>query len=278
MKFFTGVKSPGMIDWAQMPTYNTIMAVAAGVGLLLVVWFFVELRRQAARPPAGGADLAAGTDSGVRADTDPTAEPEARHINTGGWSLAFAVPGLILLVMGLHMSLTWPMAAQGFPFDNVIFGEPSVAFGALLLAAALYLWRRGAILNTARNPLQLAAQTAKPISLFVGAIGLALFAIAFAGVTFQLFAAPPQEPISGNFASLPWLEATFISLVYALIGLGAILFPFAVNKVAKLGEPAAAKGALLKWNGVVWIIPGIIWVLFGALNFYTHIGLIVNTM
>ena len=30
--FFTGVESPGMIDWATMPTYNTIMSVAVGAG------------------------------------------------------------------------------------------------------------------------------------------------------------------------------------------------------------------------------------------------------
>lgn len=28
--FFTGEKTPGMIDWASMPTYNTIMSLVAG--------------------------------------------------------------------------------------------------------------------------------------------------------------------------------------------------------------------------------------------------------
>ncbi|MCQ9367500.1 DUF981 domain-containing protein [Brevibacterium sp. 91QC2O2] len=265
MGFFTGEKSPGMIDWATMPTYNTIMSTAAGVGLLLTVWFFIELRRASKQPVA-------------QPDADPTLGSETRHLNTTGWALAFLIPGAILFIMGLHMALTWPLAAGGFPFDNVIFGEPSIAFGALLIAAAVFLFRRGARLNTVANPLRYAAQTARPVSLFIAAIGLALIAIAFAGVTFQLFAAPPQEPISGNFAAWPWLEASFISLVYALIGIGAILFPFSVTKVARAEDAAAASGALLKWNGVLWIIPGIVWVLFGALNFYTHIGLIVNTM
>ena len=47
--FFTGVESPGMIDWAAMPTYNTIMSVAVGAGYHAVVQFNRELRQ------AGGA-------------------------------------------------------------------------------------------------------------------------------------------------------------------------------------------------------------------------------
>src|SRR3954453_4355238 len=100
-----------IIDWTQMPTYNTIMAVAAGAGLLQVVQFARELR--------------------VRPD-----------VHLRGWALAFAAPGAILALTGAHMTLTWPFEKY-FPFDNIIFGEPTLAFGVLLLAAALFLLTRG---------------------------------------------------------------------------------------------------------------------------------------
>lgn len=263
--FFTGVESPGMIDWATMPTYNTIMSVAVGAGLLAVVLFYRELRR------AGGA-------AGV-GDSAGSKWRGGRHaLSTDGWALIFGVLGLILTLTGLHMTLTWPLAAGGFAFDNVIFGETSLAFGVLMLAAAWYLWKRGADLKADADPLGMAASTVKPLSIFIAALGLALFAIALAGTVYQLFAAPPQEPISGAFADYPVIEATFMSLLFALVGLGAVLFPFAVRKVLSTPVDAQVGGAAISVTGVVWTITGIVFVLFGAMNFYTHIGLIVNTM
>ncbi|MFE1083884.1 DUF981 family protein [Brevibacterium sediminis] len=263
--FFTGVESPGMIDWATMPTYNTIMSVAVGAGLLAVVLFYRELRR--AGGTAGVADSAGSKWRGGR-----------RALSTDGWALTFGVLGLILTLTGLHMTLTWPLAAGGFAFDNVIFGETSLAFGVLMLAAAWYLWKRGADLKADADPLGMAASTVKPLSIFIAALGLALFAIALAGTVYQLFAAPPQEPISGAFADYPVIEATFMSLLFALVGLGAVLFPFAVRKVLSTPVDAQVGGAAISVTGVVWTITGIVFVLFGAMNFYTHIGLIVNTM
>lgn len=236
------------IDWANMPTYNTIMSVAAGAGLIALVIFARDLfnARRAESP-----------------------------LNTDGWAIAFGVLGLILSTTGLHMTLTWPLAAGGFPFDNIIFGETSLGFGVLLLGAAFYLWRRGQELAAAADPVVLAARTARPLSIFIGGLGLSLFGIAIAGVTYQLFAAPPQEPISGAFAAYPMVEATFMSGLFALVGIGAVLFPFAVNKLRTAGT--AAKG-LVGTIGVVWFLTGIAFLLFGAMNYFTHIGLIVNTM
>lgn len=227
------------IDWTKMPTYNTIMAVAAGVGLLLVV--------------ALGRRLLSGQ------------VPD--HFD--GWALAFGVLGLILTATGLHMTLTWPLAGQGFPFDNIVFGEPSLAFGVLMLAAAVYLWFRGVLLAAALDRLGVLARTAGPVSLFVLGMGLGCFGIAAAGWTYTLFVAPPQEPISGAFASMPLLEATFISGLYVLVGLGAVLFPFALR---------ARGGRLATAVGVCWGLAGLAFTLFGALNYFTHIGLIINTM
>lgn len=232
------------IDWAKMPTYNTIMAVAAGVGLFSLVQFGRELGRA----------------------------PDM--VSTDGWGLNFGVLGLILTMTGLHMTLTWPLAAGGFPFDNIIFGETSLAFGVLLLAAAVYLWWRAAL---HREPLELAlgwARVARPVSAFVGFMGLSLIAIAIAGIKYQLFAAPPQEPISGVFADHPLIEAIFISLLLALVGVGALLFPFALTALLRRGAPTV----LFTVIGWCWGIAGVVFAIFGALNYFTHIGLIINTM
>jgi len=232
------------IDWAQMPTYNTVMAVAAGVALVGLVLFARELLR-------GPAD-----------------------VNTDGWALNFGVLGGILFPTGLHMTLTWPLAAGGFPFDNIIFGETSLAFGVLLLAVAFFLWRRGETW-TEIDPVPRLAKTARPIGLFIAFMGLALLAIAVAGVRYQLFAAPPEEPISGMFADYPLVEAIFISGLLAMIGIGAVLFPFAAKTLAR---PEREKSAAIPIIGWLWGIAGVVFALFGALNFFTHIGLIINTM
>lgn len=253
----TGEHSPGMIDWAAMPTYNTIMSVAVGAGLLAMVLLFLDLRKA----------------SGV----DETSERRGL-LSTDGWAITFGVLGLLLTVTGLHMTLTWPLASGGFAFDNIIFGETSLAFGVLMLGAALYLWRRGTELRADPEPLRLAARTARPLSVFIAALGLALFAIAIAGVTYQLFAAPPQEPISGAFADYPMIEATFMSLLFALVGVGAVVFPFAVNSVLRSPATTKSGGGAVKTVGIVFTIAGVVFVLFGAMNYFTHIGLVVNTM
>jgi uncharacterized membrane protein len=232
----TGLK----IDWTTMPTYNTVMAVAAGAALIMLVLFGRELIR------------------------DPSkVVPEA-------WALGFGVVGAILSATGLHMTLTWPLAVD-FPFDNIIFGEPSLAFGVLLLAAALYLWRHGSATLARDDAVRRMAQTSRPVSVFIAGMGLGLFAIAIAGVTYQLFAAPPEEPISGAFAEHPLFEAVFVSGLYALVGLGAALFPLVLRDTDR---PSMVR-SVVGWS---WGIAGVVFLLFGAMNFFTHIGLIVNTM
>ncbi|WP_153449846.1 DUF981 family protein [Streptomyces smaragdinus] len=221
-----------------MPTYNTIMSLCAGVALLLVVVL--------------GRLLLTG-----------------RPIVPDAWAMGFGALGLILFATGLHMTLAWPLAGQGFPFDNIIFGEPALGFGVLLLFAAFYLWKRGAALETDADRRGSVAALATPVSLLVFGLGLACLAIAAAGWKYTLFAAPPQEPISGEFADQPMLEASFMSSLYVLTGVGAILFPFVLRQ----------RGGALAWVvGACWTIAGLAFLLFGALNYFTHIGLIVNTM
>jgi len=140
------------------------------------------------------------------------------------------------------MTLTWPLAGQGFPFDNIIFGEPALAFGVFMSAAAMYLWKRGAELVADPDRLARATRIASPISLFVFGLGLACFGIAAAGWKYTLFAVPPEESISGEFADHPLLEASFMSGLYVLVGIGALLFPLA---------PARPKG-WRAWCGRSW--------------------------
>lgn len=240
--FITGEDTGLVIDWTQMPTYNTIMAIAAGAGLIFIVMLGRALMR------------------------DDRFKPE-------GWALASGVLGFLLTTTGLHMTLTWPFALY-FPFDNIVFGEPSLAFGVLLLATAMYLWKRGDQITAAKDKAAEAADVARPLGIFVFGMGLALFGIAAAGVIFQLFAAPAEEPISGIFADYPMVEAIFMSGLFALVGLGAVLFPLALKTLSSHEQLSK----IARTVGNLWIVSGIIFLLFGALNFYTHIGLILNTM
>lgn len=239
-----------VINWSASAVYNTIMSVSTGIGLLLILRFGSHLAKE-------------------------------KIGQLEGWAIGFGIPGFILTITGAHMILTWPLSKIGFPFDDLIFGEPSLAFGVLLLAIAILLWRKSNLYirqGIDMNDSKIVSETLKkelpylikPLSYFAAAMGLALIAIACAGIKYQLFAAPPQEPISGAFADYPMLEASFISGLYAITGIGAALLPFALNKNA---NPAFAK--IIKF---LWIIAGIIFVVFGVMNYFTHIGLIVNTM
>ncbi|WP_217587442.1 DUF981 family protein [Lentibacillus saliphilus] len=239
-----------IIDWSVTQVYNTIMAVATGVGLLLILRFGKHLMNE-------------------------------KVGQLEGWAIGFAIPGFILTLTGAHMTLTWPLSKMGFAFDDIIFGEPSLAFGVMLLAAAVLLWRKANLymkqdinmkntkvvsgLLKEELPILL-----KPLSYFAAAMGLGLISISFAGVGYQLFVAPPEEPISGWFHEYPMVEAVFMSGLIAITGIGATLFPFMLKDNP---NPNVVKTITLCWK-----VAGIIFVLFGAMNYFTHIGLIVNTM
>ncbi|RDU36694.1 hypothetical protein DRW41_11600 [Neobacillus piezotolerans] len=239
-----------VIDWSVTQVYNTIMSISTGVGLLLLIRFGSHLSRRKIR-------------------------------QLEGWAMGFAIPGFILTLTGAHMILTWPLSKIGFPFDDIIFGEPSLAFGVMLLAAAILLWRKSnqyirqnIDLNDSKAISELLLRelpyAIKPLSYFAAAMGLALISIACAGIGFQLFAAPPEEPISGTFANYPWVEAIFMSGLIGITGIGAILLPFMLKDSA---NPAIR--SVVKY---CWTIAGVVFILFGAMNYFTHIGLIINTM
>ena len=226
------------IDWASGPTYNTVMAVAAGVGLLLVVDLGRRLRRD-------------------------------EEVGVEGFALAFGVIGALLTTTGLHMTLTWPLAPIGFAFDNIIFGEPALVFGVALLGTCIALLRTRAVMGPPSATRAAAvARLVGPTSVLAVFIGLGCFAIAAAGIRYQLWVAPPQEPISGYFSQWPWVEISFIAGLYSLTGLGCVLLPVALRR---------PRGPAATVAGVAWAVAGLAFAAFGALNYFTHIGLIINT-
>src|SRR5687768_11633365 len=185
------------------PVYNTLMAIPAGLALMMIAGLGYRLSK-------GGS------------------------IHRKAWATAFAALGAILTFLGAVMTVTWPLTGPT-AFDNIAFGEPSLALGVILIAGAFVLgsdrfWQEAGeapaeITGTSWSRL---ATLLQPLSWFGGAMGLALIAIAFVGPFYGPWEAPPQEPISGEFANMPWLENAFIALMYAGIGVGAILVPFAL--------------------------------------------------
>jgi hypothetical protein len=175
---------------------------------------------------------------------------------------------VLLLVLGLHTTVTWPFGGDGFEYANIAFGQPAAGFGALLIFAAVYLWRHRVLFAgdiEEANTTALAAL--KPTAIFVGALGLAMAVLAITFVRFQLGAAPPEEPISGQFGHLPILEALFLGGLWGAVAIGALLFA-----IALLTE----RPRLLRWAIWAWILDGVLFLLFGAMNFYTHIGMYYN--
>jgi uncharacterized membrane protein len=220
-----------------MVVYNELVAITAGASLLGFGWFITHLLRR-------------------------------NRIDSEGWAGFFGVTGLLLLVLGLHTTVTWPFGGDGFEYANIAFGQPAAGFGALLLFAAVYLWRhRTMFAGEAEEANATALAAFRPVGVFVGALGLGMAVLAIAFVRFQLGAAPPQEPISGRFGHLPILEALFLGGLWGVIALGALLFA-----IATLTE----RPHLLRWAVWAFTIGGAVLLLFGAMNFYTHIGMYVN--
>ncbi|KAA1426618.1 DUF981 domain-containing protein [Nocardioides antri] len=220
-----------------MVVYNELVAVTAGAGLLGFAAFLADLIRD-------------------------------RRINSEGWAAFFAITGALLLVTGLHTTLTWPFGGGGFEYANIAFGQPAAGFGALLLFAAVYLWRHRALFAGDVGPAKEAALAAmRPAGIFVGALGLGMAVLAVTFVRFQLGAAPPEEPISGRFGHLPIIEAMFLGGLWGIVALGALIFATALW-TDRLG--------LLRWATRAWLVGGVVFLLFGAMNFYTHIGMYDN--
>ena len=220
-----------------MVVYNELVALTAGAGLLGFAAFLRQLIT-------------------------------GRRIDSEGWAGFFAVTGALLLVLGIHTTVTWPFGANGFEYANIAFGQPAAGFGALLFFAAVYLWRHRSLYAGEAQATSSATLAAfKPVAIFVGALGLAMAVLAITFVRFQLGAAPPEEPISGRFGHLPILEALFLGGLWGVVAVGALLFAIGLW---------TDRPQLLRWAVRAWVVGGTVFLLFGAMNFYTHIGMYYN--
>ena len=221
-----------------MVVYNELVALTAGAGLIGLAAFLAYVIK-------------------------------GRRIDSEGWAGFFAVTGVLLLTLGIHTTVTWPFGGGGFEYANIAFGQPAAGFGALLLLAAIWLWRHRSLFEAADPEAADAAALAglKPAGIFVGALGLGMAVLAVAFVRFQLGAAPPEEPISGRFGQWPILEALFLGGLWGVIALGALLFAIALW---------TDRPQLLRWAVRAFVVGGVVLLLFGAMNFYTHIGMYDN--
>jgi hypothetical protein len=219
---------------------NTIVGLAAGVGLML----FARLLKH----------LVAG-----------------EKISAEGFSLAFGITGFILTVMGLVITVTWPYRLV--LHANVMMGEPALAFGVTLAAASFYTWSRrdlfAALGERSREGESLNAITAvmQPVAVWIFALGLMMASLAVAILYYRLGAAPPQEPISGLLTNTR-VESVFLGLLWGLTAAGALLFPAAIKNWHRTTLAAVR---------LCWMISGALFLLFSALNFFTHIGLLLHT-
>ena len=224
-----------------MILYNTIVGLAAGVGLLLVA----QLLKQLA---------------------------QGEKVQPEGFALAFGITGFIQTVLGLTISVMWPYTKV--LHANIMLGEPALAFGVLLIGAAFFLWhKRDTVLDLGHATEKSAKASAyfvavlRPVSVWVFATGLMMASLVVAIIYYQLGHAPPQEPISGYFGDT-WLEPGFLALLWSLISIGALLAPMAVAKWNSKG---------MKIVRLCWTVAGGLLVLFSAMNYFTHIGLLMNT-
>ena len=164
--------------------------------------------------------------------------------------------------------MTWPYGGNGFEYANIAFGQPAAGFGALLLLAAVYLWRHRALfegdVETANACGTRRAEAGRHLRRCSGARH---GGAGHSFVRFQLGAAPPQEPISGRFGHLPILEALFLGGLWGIVAVGALLFAIALW---------TDRLQLLRWAVWAWVVGGVVFLLFGAMNFYTHIGMYDN--
>jgi Protein of unknown function (DUF981) len=224
-----------------MTLYNTIVGLAAGVALVLVAQLFKKLANH-------------------------------EKVASEGFALAFGMTGFILTVLGITISVMWPY--NKVLHANIMMGEPALAFGILLAAASFFLWNRHELFDElgdgnekSEKAIATIVATLRPVSVWIFAIGLMMASLTAAILYYQLGKAPSQEPISGHF-SLSGAEPGFLALLWGLISVGALLMPAGV----------------LRWNrrmltvaAICWQVAGVLLALFSAMNYFTHIGLLINT-
>ena len=231
-----------IIDWGTIHFYNTLMAIGAGAALLSMASVFRNLETKT-------------------------------HIYPRGWGLNFGVVGTLVFATGIHTTLTWPLSPSYAP-DNIAFGEPCAVLGAICLAMGFYFWSQQEALVAHESPVVEVAKDFGAFRYVLYGAGLGLIGIGLGGIVYGLFTAPPEEPIAGDLNIwLPWSTRWMVGLLWIFTGVLALVTPRLLDELAETG--AAGRYG---WVRLGLALAGWSLVLIGGLVYFTHIGMVINTM
>lgn len=172
--------------------YNTVMGLAAGTALLLLVAY---ARR-----------------------TSTTS------LSQLAWGLTFGLLGAVLTVLAVAMNLTWPLPGPA----NIIFGEPSLLFGVVLMIWAALVSRAPAEpgIPTALR------EAARPVVWLAGLLGVMVITLGITGAAFGQFRPAPGEwpGVYLVAAGVGWLETVYVVLTFSVAGASALLAAAALDR------------------------------------------------
>jgi len=165
------------------------------------------------------------------------------------WAATFGALGGLLVILGLHLNFVWPLPGVA----NIVFGEPSLLFGVLLVTAAVIIHRTpvddaaeavesgdrsGDGWRALRDDVELPSELAvalRPVS-YVGALaGVMTILLGWATAAFAeiVFRAPSMEWPTGLIAGTG-IEVVYMTGTYTILGLGAIALPFGLHNPSRL--------------------------------------------
>jgi uncharacterized membrane protein len=163
-----------------------------------------------------------------------------------GTAVVLVVAGAALTFLSGLMAVTWPLNVN--PPINIAFAEPCLVLGLFALVGGIVALARPERLDEGTRSLELG----------IGAVGLPLLFIALAVFRFNLVGdAPDIEPITGQFKG--WENTTF-GLVYLTAAVACFL-------------TAAHR---LRMAARAFALVGVFFLVFASLNYYTHIGMLIN--
>lgn len=188
------------------------------------------------------------------------------------WAWTFGATGAGLVATGAHMTLTWPLIDVPDPqccrSINLMFGEPSLIFGLVLLATAgslAWVGKKLEPLNTGqlvdlvqRTDVVRTAITAP--AWLAAAGGALLIPMGIAGLVFQKFVPPPTEwyGFVGSF------ETYYVSFMYLAGGLACIVLPFGLTRRSL---------PLMRFSGFTLATVGVLLLILTLAGTFGHIEL-----
>ncbi|MFV2021701.1 DUF981 family protein [Micromonospora sp. LOL_023] len=222
--------------------FNNLMGVCAGLSLLLVPRLWAVITND--RPP-----LLLFTPTGF---------------SRSGWSATFGILGTILTLLGFIMTIAHPLS-RAKPYIDSVFGEPCLLLGIVLLAAAVWL---ACTPQSQTFDEQYVRASLAPIGWIIFATGIVLLWCTLAIVRFDLIGSAPQhEPITGLLHGYPVENVFFAVVLYGPSAVGCLLFPAVIRGGGR------TSWLVLYW---CWTVAGAAFLLFSAINYYTHAGMLVN--